>query len=168
MQILFYNFISLRLVMKNVFLKYMSALLAVWYCLSIIGFDVHSCTSTGSTFIASVLAGTTCDDIHPEHDCGGHKSCCCSHRCHEEMPSSKNVKEDESCCTNEIEVLQSEGVTMSNDDIYSPFCFAYAFVDVVNHYDALCRADMAVNLHYPDPGDFIVPDLQAVLSIWRI
>ena len=155
--------------MKNVFLKYISALMAVWYCLSIIGFDVHSCASTGNTFIASVLAGTSCDDIHPEHDCSVHKpSCCCSHGCHEEIPSSENVKDDTCCCTNEIEVLQSEGVTVSNDDVYSSFCSAYAYSDVVGHYDATPQVEMALNFRHPGPGNFIVPDLQAVLSIWRI
>ena len=49
--------------MRNIVMKYLAALLVVWYSLSIIGFDVHSCTKTGETFVASIAAGVSCEDM---------------------------------------------------------------------------------------------------------
>jgi hypothetical protein len=148
--------------MKNVFFKYLSALLAVWYCLSIIGFDVHSCNTTGNIFVNSVLSGTSCDEVHPEHDCEGHGSCCCSHKC------CDNDKADEGCCTNEIEVLDSESVLYAEDDLCDLFCCAVDFSYFVNDFTQLLDSEAAYVLCYPDPGERPLPDLQAVLNIWRI
>lgn len=68
-------------------MKYLSILMAVWYCLSIIGFDVHSCTVTGESFLASTYLGTSCKEIHPEHSCQDHGSCCQHHQLSCQTPS---------------------------------------------------------------------------------
>ena len=147
--------------MKSMFLKYISALLAVWYCMSIIGFDVHSCTSTGNIFVNSVLGGITCDDIHPDHDCSGHGSCCKSHKCCDH-------KTEDDCCTDEIEVLDSESVLTSDDDV----CFLCGSEPVAAalfaSYDLQPDFFRAEILYHPDPEYLKAPDQQAVLGIWRI
>lgn len=154
--------------MKSVFLKYVSALMAVWYCLSIIGFDVHSCTVTGSTFVNSVLSGVECEDVHPEHDCCCHGSCChsgCSHD--HKVPSKENVK-DKECCTNEIEVLDSEVVISVEDEGCSMSDAAWAVAFVVNDYTGSVNAEAEYLSYSPGSGILRQPDLQAVFSIWRI
>ena len=155
--------------MKSVFLKYVSALMALWYCLSIIGFDVHSCTVTGSTFVNSVLNGTTCEEVHPEHDCCCHGSCChnaCRHD--HEAPSSEEVDENDECCTNEIEVLDSEGVAAAEDNACDMHDATSALAFVENDYNSLLRTESAAVSYKPDSGHFRQPDILAVLSIWRI
>lgn len=155
--------------MKSVFLKYVSALMALWYCLSIIGFDVHSCTVTGSTFVNSVLNGTTCEEVHPEHDCCCHGSCChnaCSHD--HEAPSSEEVDENDDCCTNEIEVLDSEGVAAAEDNACDMYDATSVLAFVENDYNSLLRTESAAVSYKPDSGHFRQPDILAVLSIWRI
>jgi hypothetical protein len=155
--------------MKSVFLKYVSALMALWYCLSIIGFDVHSCTVTGSTFVNSVLNGTTCEEVHPEHDCCCHGSCChsaCSHD--HEAPSSEEVDENDDCCTNEIEVLDSEGVAAAEDNACDMHDATTVLAFVENDYNSLLRTEAATVSYKPDSGHFRQPDILAVLSIWRI
>lgn len=152
--------------MKSAFLKYVSALMAVWYCLSIIGFDVHSCTMTGSTFVNSVLGGVECEDVHPEHDCCCHGSCChsgCNHG--HDIPSDENVSKRE-CCTNEIEVLDSEVVVSAEEDQFNMPAATFAFVE--NDYIPMIYAEEAYVSDSPDSGSLRRPDLQAVLSIWRI
>ena len=150
--------------MKNMLLKYMSALLAVWYCLSIIGFDVHSCASTGNTFVSSILAGTSCEDIHPEHDCTCHGSCCHSH----EEPSSDGIEKNHDCCTNEIEVLESEGVAHSNDEVYGTLCCSFEFSYIKSDLSVFLRECTYEVFCHPDSWDVVRPDQQAVLSVWRI
>lgn len=150
--------------MKNVVLKYMSALLAVWYCLSIIGFDVHSCETTGDTFVTSVLAGTTCDDIHPEHDCCSHGSCCGDH----ESSCCGDHDEDDDCCTNEIEVLDSVVVTNADEDDDVQFSQMLSCLFIESSYDVLLFIESIESSYIPDLGRVIQPDHQAVLNIWRI
>lgn len=145
--------------MKSVFLKYVSALMTVWYCLSIIGFDVHSCSTTGNTFVNSILSGVTCEDIHPEHDCCSHSSCCSKHKSHEE---------DDDCCTNEIEVLDSEGLSYSNDDVSVILAASSELVFIEHDYSIMLHADVADASYKPDSGVLRRPDIQAVLKIWRI
>ncbi len=149
--------------MKNVVLKYVSALLAVWYCLSIIGFDVHSCTTTGSIFVNSVLNGTTCDDIHPEHDCCGHGGCCSHHADEDGLRSA-----DKECCTNEIEVLDGVVVTVADENDHLQFTDALSCLFVESNYDVLLLAESIDFSCAPGSGRVLVPDYQAVLNIWRI
>lgn len=148
--------------MKNVFLKYMSALLAVWYCMSIIGFDVHSCNATGNIFVGSVLSGTACVDIHPEHDCAGHGSCCSSHSCCE------HEKAEDDCCTNEIEVLDCESVVFSDDDVCDLLAYTPDLTFSIIDLGLLPVGSVQQVLYYPDPWEYSASDQQAVLSIWRI
>ncbi len=163
--------------MKNMVLKYVSALLAVWYCMSIIGFDIHSCKATGNVFVNSVLSGTTCDDIHPEHDCDGHKSCCSSHSsactssCCHSVPSTASesiCSEDEDCCTNQIEVLESEGVAVSGDETCCQLTATLAFSYSDNNDRLPHSLNVAHKVYYPALGHICRLDSQAILNIWRI
>ena len=149
--------------MKSIVLKYVSALLAAWYCLSIIGFDVHSCTATRSVFVNSVLLGVTCDEIHPEHDCSGHGSCCTHHNAEDSMEIT-----DDGCCTNEIEVLDSVVVTNADEDDYIQFSQMLSCLFIESNYDVLLFSESKESSYIPDLGRVIQPDCQAVLNIWRI
>lgn len=162
--------------MKRMFPKYVAALLTVWYSLSIIGFDVHSCAATGDTFVNSVLSGLTCEDIHPEHDCSGHGSCCGSHRCHDHKSHASSccgdqdapsVAHDDDCCTNDIEVLDSESLTVQDDydfELYVSDAFQY----IKNYYDCHLFAEGTHLYGSSDSWKSAGPDSQAVLNIWRI
>lgn len=152
-------------------MKYLAAVLVVWYSLSIIGFDVHSCTKTGETFVASIAAGVSCEDIHPEHSCSSHGSCCghshvkdcCGHDAINEVAS-------DDCCQDDFHVLAFTGAVSPNDyrydDCASDFV-AYATESLVQILvPAYSNEDL---IKFKDPGSgIIVPDPQALLSIWRI
>lgn len=149
--------------MKNVVLKYASALLAVWYCLSIIGFDVHSCEATGDIFVNSILSGTTCDDIHPEHECCGHGTCCGGHG----SSCCGDHQEDDGCCTNDIEVLDDDALANADDD-HLQFSETLSCLFVESNYDVLVFSESIEFSYEPDSGRVMRPDLQAALNIWRI
>ena len=145
----------------------MSALLVVWYSLSIIGFDVHSCKSTGEVFVASLAGGITCEDIHPDHSCKSHGGCRCGH--HEHGAEANVGKSD--CCTNDLQILELTGVCMSSQQRFSDDgqSVDYAFnVDLVAEtvIPALQRP-LLMYLKHPDPG-VVMPDRQAFFSIWRV
>lgn len=161
-------------------MKYLSILMAVWYCLSIIGFDVHSCTVTGESFLASTYSGTSCNEIHPEHSCQSHGSCCqhhtlsCSHAsscCHTASCNHERVEVAESqCCTNEIHVLTTISLTsMDGQRHYGEWnsshcpCLLHLMSEVVPYHYGSSEHTFLL----PDSG-LRAPDRQALLNIWRI
>lgn len=155
--------------MKNVILKYVSAFLAMWYLLSITGFDVHSCSSTGNTFVSPVLTGTTCEDIHPDHDCTCHSishSCSCCHS--DKNAAAENIDKDHDCCTDEIEVLDGEVIVMSDDGGSIMAASSDLCLYVENYLDHLLHCKRNQVSYNPDSGSLKEPDLQAVLNVWRI
>lgn len=161
--------------MRRMFVKYMSALLVVWYSLSIIGFDVHSCNATGEVYVASLAGGIACEDVHPDHSCAHHGACCSHHHenscCHHRHHDSDSRISDQNCCSNDVQVLQLTGVVISEDESYGSDvrvhqtdCYAYLTIDSATQ--ALQRRYHKY-LEYPDPG-VTMPDRQAFLNIWRV
>ena len=163
------------------FVKYMSALLVVWYSLSIIGFDVHSCRSTGEVFVASLAGGISCEDVHPDHSCSSHGSCCghaesacCEHKAepccgHEESRSDTQVTND-GCCSNDLQVLELTGVYASSEresDIDHSDAYVLN-VDLVaeTRVPSMQKSLLTFSKH-PETGA-VMPDRQAFFSIWRV
>ena len=150
--------------MKNVIIRIMSLLVILCYSLSIIGFDVHTCKGSGRSFVVAFFEGMNCEDIHPEHDCSDHGTCCRHH----ESSCCGDHEEDDDCCTNEIEVLDTVVVTNADEDghILFPEMLSCLFIEC--NYDVLLFPESIESSYIPDSGRVIQPDCQAVLNIWRI
>ena len=159
--------------MRKMFVKYMSALLVVWYSLSIIGFDVHSCKSTGEVFVASLAGGISCEDVHPEHSCRAHGSCCghetepcCGHSDHQ--GESQVGKSD--CCSNDLQVLELTGVYASSErSTDNDHADSYVLdVDLFAEMSIpAVQRPLLTFLKQPDTW-VVMPDRQAFFSIWRV
>ena len=159
--------------MRKMFVKYMSALLVVWYSLSIIGFDVHSCKSTGEVFVASLAGGISCEDVHPEHSCRAHGSCCghdmttcCGHE--GQQTGSQVSKSD--CCSNDLQILELTGVSVSHErDTDNDHADEYVLnVDLFAEMTIpAVQKPLLTFLKHPDTG-VVMPDRQAFFSIWRV
>ena len=163
-------------------MKYASALLVLWYSLSVIGFDVHSCTSTGEVFVASLAGGITCEDIHPEHSCKSHGGCCghhdvspccanhhassCCDNKHASEQSDCQVAKEE-CCTNDLQILQLTGVIGSGNERFDVNDHEHQFTFDVDMAMELAMPALLKYLEHPDPG-VVMPDRQAFFSIWRV
>lgn len=153
-----HKLLPLQIGMKNVLMKYLSVLMTVWYCLSIIGFDIHSCVRTGERYVTSAIGGVECIDIHPEHSCHAH------HHEGEEV-------EDPDCCTNDIIVLFAETLVSSDNHRHASDCGADCCSCVPclisdaspRHYAHSFTFDLSL----PDSG-WHMPDRQSFLNIWRI
>lgn len=92
--------VSLQIMAKQIFIKFVSALVCMWYCVSIIGFDIHTCRNAEKSYVLSVMQSYSCVDIHPERLCEDDMEDCCAHvgqEVYEENPFS--------CCSDEYEVL---------------------------------------------------------------
>ena len=160
--------------MRKMFVKYASVLMALWYSLSVIGFDVHSCKSTGEVFVASLASGITCEDIHPDHSCKSHGGCSCGHHggdcdSHEHGEGTHVGKSE--CCTNNLQILELTGVYTSSQQRYTDdgYSIDYALngnLAVEVALPALQRPSLTFFKH-PDPG-VVMPDRQAFFSIWRV
>lgn len=158
--------------MKNVMMKISAFLLAIWYCMSIIGFDVHTCMESGESFVVTVLEGTDCGDIHPEHTCCAdvvsHCCSCCHHDDTSEHDGTASVEEQD-CCHDDIQVLVLTGGRSDDDsrhhyDMVSmyPAVSADPYFPITprNSYNSLC--------FMPDSGLIVPGESQSFLSVWRI
>lgn len=164
-------FVPLQISMKNLLTSLSALLLVVWYSLSIIGFDVHTCTASGEVYIATVASGFTCEDIHPaSHRTGthpAHSGCSCCH-CHKEDASRVA---SESCCSDQYHVVALTGVRGTQDadeDLLLQCPVAILPLDgsdkITSHiFDNGLRAFCK-----PGSGGLTPHDVQAVYNIWRI
>lgn len=145
-------FVFLQVMMRSMSMKYCAVLLALWYLMSIIGFNVHICHSAHH------------DVHHNISHVGDHQDCCCHHE-------KADPEISFSCCTDEYHVLSLSGMVSSNEnDVEQSVCadsqiFAGYIPDV-------CISFNENRIHkirsLPDSGLIAGGDVQSVLSIWRI
>ncbi len=156
--------------MKNVIIKTLAVLLTVWYSMSVIGFDVHTCSGSGRSFVTTFIGGLACEDIHPEHSCG-HASCCHDSRedCCSHTGSSVKAK---SCCSNDYRALDLTGTLSSNDHDHSDECSCGICPCVgfpVCEAPALFAEDYTkTHIQRPESGVGSACERQAALRVWRI
>ena len=160
--------------MNKLVTKIFAALLVGWYLIGIIGFDVHTCSGSGRSFVVAFFEGMTCEDIHPEHSCDPaaccadkHEahSCCCHH--HEGFSVSSK-----SCCSNDYLALEIAG-TISQDDHrhYDECACGHCPCHILhsNEVNTLFETSIiTAYVHKPDSGYGMACDRQAAFGVWRI
>lgn len=143
-------------------------LLIVWYCFSIIGFNVHTCNASGRSFIATFISGLECSDIHPEHHhCDGHcchhsDDCACHHHDHCTIKSAD-------CCSDDHMSLEITGAVSHDGQQEQDFqgCELY----VAEESYSVCALSCSYVRTVHEPGlsvPIVYGDVQSLLSIWRI
>ena len=146
-------------------MKISAVLLAVWYCLSIIGFGVHTCQSSGQTFIAMFTDGASCSDIHPEHHC-------CKTKCHEQSQCDADCSiELQKCCSNEYHMIQLSGCLSSVESDLDAFK-----LEMLSTYVSLQPVYVSYGQLYTedfkfwnsDSGDVSPCDPQVTFGVWRV
>ncbi len=165
-------------------LTYLSAmLLVIWYSLSIIGFNVHTCKGSGRVFVTTFAEGTTCADIHPEHHCGHachHDSSCChdmrsccgqgadSGKGRSDVPDTSFDLRD--CCTDSYQVIALTGCRSYDDghdlDCCGGGCSVPVYADASYLLDAIKYK--VSNYYHSDSGGAVPRDCCVTFGIWRI
>lgn len=168
--------------MKGIMMKICAVLLAVWYCMSIIGFDVHTCNGTGRTFVATFAEGLTCEDIHPEHHCTpgqcrtSHDAGCCHEDCcsHSEKTcghEGESELDSPSCCSDSYQSILLTGFRADDDHRHYDECHCGNCPCVIQESLAsladrgLAASNMSFYLYI---GDIVPCDPQVAFSVWRI
>lgn len=159
---------------KIVLIKFVSVFLTVWYLMSIIGFDVHTCRGSGCTFVTTFLEGMSCSDVHPEHVCDAGLCCsealeahsCCEHSRHGECIGYH------SCCSNDYQVLHLTGTLSSEDHRHHDECSCGHCPCVEFPMSMVLQPSSSSSLfsyiHKSDSGLIVRGDVQSLLNIWRI
>lgn len=158
-----YDFVSLRIGMKNILTQMTALLLVLWYSLSIIGFDVHTCHSSGRSFVRVIVENMSCEDIHPEDDCCSHEHACpcCRHE--------KDSEEEDGCCSDVYKVLSLTGERNSHDYI--------SLLDMQGMNVPAIIPLKVTSFEMPSSdagkvllcsGDLSEPDYLSYYSVWRI
>ena len=156
---------------REVMMKISAMLLVVWYCMSIIGFDVHTCMTSGESFVVTVLEGTDCGDIHPEHTCCADALSHCCSCCHHDGPSEHDGAvslEEQDCCQDDIQVLVLTGGRSDDESRHHyDMVSLYASVAVEPCFSVASR-NFFNSLSMPDSGLIVPGESQSFLSVWRI
>ena len=150
--------------MKKTLIAVSAMLLVVWYSLSVIGFDVHTCRDSGQTYIATVASGFSCEDIHPETH--AHTGCKCCHS-HESETAQLDTKP---CCSDDFQVIVLTGVRGSQEQEDSDSRTHVPFVGVPYlplYTSDVFNSDLRV-FYNPRSGDIVPRDVMALYNIWRI
>ena len=163
-------FVSLQVGMKKVFTSIAAVLFGLWYLLSVIGFDVHTCTSSGRTFIATVASGFSCEDIHPSqhvHD-SCHSGCACRHQ-EPEKSESDSALGMKSCCSDDFQMILLTGTPVSeNDNLIEVFAGQFVILADSMEADRPFGLPETSVFHKPRSWIGLPPDMQASYCIWRI
>ena len=137
--------------MTNMPMKLCAVLMALWYLMSIIGFNVHICYS--SHHVSDHVS-------HVEE----HQDCCCHHE-------DEDPKVAFACCSDEYHVLDVLGTVSSNENEIEGSVCADSQV-CAGYVSDVCISINENRIHtistLPDSGLTAIGDVQSVLSIWRI
>lgn len=161
---LVFFFLHLQVDMKDALMKISAILLVIWYCLSIIGFDVHTCSETGDSFVHMSFTSHSCHDIHDDH-CDW----ACEHEHDEHCEEPVEHHHDGRCCEDEYQVISLTGLR-SDDDSNGSFHGGECPCIMETECDTFALLADIFDYRYfeePDSG-LIVADAQPLLSIWRI
>lgn len=155
--------------MKNVITSLAAVLLVIWYSLSVIGFDIHTCSSSGQTYVATVVSGFSCEEIHPEHhhDADAHDhsgcGCCCSHR--SDAPSLDRTP----CCTDDFQVITLTGLPCQETDGDSSSVPVPSYCTPDDSFRSMDVSHACPEILISSRVRDIGPrNLQASYSVWRI
>lgn len=151
------SLLYLHAMLRNGIIKVVSLVLAIWYLLCVLGFNVHFCNVSGESVVESLVSGPVQGDVHrgcPHDMQPGH---------HDRELSGK------ACCTDNIKVLSLTGREEDDNDGCGPVCghfLAYVTIDGIYHQDA-----SAVLLRRAQDCS-IIPDIPdnifSLFSVWRI
>lgn len=165
--------------MKNLGIRIFAFMLVVWYCLSIIGFGVHTCSESNRSFLTTFISGISCEEIHPSVLCKSpccsaekHEKCCCHHSSEEDVESQAIVEfkvGNKTCCNNDYQQITLTGSGLSNISEQSAvpvdmlaLCSTLSFDFNDSFYSKIIQARSL-----PEQG-ICVGELRPLLSIWRI
>lgn len=157
-------------------MKICAVLLVLWYCMSIVGFDLHVCNGSGRTFVTTFAEGITCADIHPEHRCGHschHESACCHQEpdcCNDRGHESGISVDSEDCCTDSYQVIVLTGCRAQDDsdgsDVMDNVSATASSVHILYAHES---SKYRTSSHYkPDSGIPVPCDRCVTYGVWRI
>lgn len=165
--------------MKNLVTRVFAFMLVVWYCLSIIGFGVHTCSESNRSFLTNFISGVSCEDVHPSDVC---KASCCSAHKHKNSCSHHSADEskdeapvgmlkitNKTCCSNDYQQidLTGSGQVSVSEQSACPLTFIALCSTPSYKYDSVSFSKMIQTRALFD-ADLCVGKLRPLLSIWRI
>ena len=159
-----YNSIYLQFDMKKALINMSAFVLMIWYCLSVIGFDVHICGATGRVFVSPVMTAE-CYDSEQSEEC---RCGCCSHCC--DAGSNASGYSDNSCCSDDYQALIITGGASSENHRHFDECSCGLYPCVLMSESDVLKNVCVRTLSYrlPDKGLPSPSDFQAILSVWLI
>ncbi|MGM9735762.1 MAG: hypothetical protein ACI3ZL_05060 [Candidatus Cryptobacteroides sp.] len=156
-------------------IKVSAFLLVLWYCFSVMGFDVHTCSLSDSQFVSTFIEGFGCEDIHPGHDCehcSHHHDASCTDCGHGHPGNhSDGLFSENDCCSNQYYLLWITGSRADDehrhyDECHCGHCPCIEATLSLVEPAVLPQSSFSSN----GPAGRIVPtrDVLSVSGVWRV
>lgn len=156
--------------MNKIHIKVFSCLMALWYLVSVVGLNVHTCSGTGEVFVKSLVAGTSCEMIHPSHGCHSEDACCCCCE-HEQAHDAEEGLSQKDCCDNEAVMLVHNGCTEDSILLSQLMAQALDMNCIAPEIFALqspAKDFIQRKISEPDSSPQIQRDILSEISTWRL
>ena len=106
--------------MKEKLTQSFAFLMLAWYCLCLVGFDVHTCRISGERVFSPLVVSADCEDLH-HHDGHHHHSsfacgCCLPS---EEHSDCEAFVSEETCCSDDILIPELAAPDSSREEVHS-------------------------------------------------
>ena len=158
--------------MKNIGTRVFAAVFVIWYSLSIIGFGVHTCSSSNRCFLTTFISGDSCEDVHPADKCG---KACCEKKSHQHVCKSCCNQSDgpmlsqTKCCYDDYQQIVVTGSGQNNGakNFMMPLCLGVCADISSVSLDSLSYSKGILARALPD-SIVSMAKLRPLLSIWRI
>lgn len=99
---------------NTVLTKVLAAVTILFYVAATVGFDIHTDSEHGRTYIHSLLSDLSCESIHPDTPC-------CHHHDGECGCEDRGCEDDEDCCSDDSEQLDAPGLVSHHAFINTDF-----------------------------------------------
>lgn len=149
--------------MRSICTYAVAAFMLLWYSWSIIGFNVHTCSGSGETYIATLTGGFSCEDIHPDHQ-ESECTCCCS-----DEPEKKLFDEElNNCCTNDYQVILLTGVKAEEKDYRVVYGSDLSHSAILYSVEKSSAQSLKKTFDIYNQGFAQINDIQRMYGVWRI
>lgn len=172
--------------MKEKFTKSFAFLMLAWYCVCLVGFDVHTCFRSGESIVSSLLVGADCEGLH--HHCEGDRhsvgeSCRCgallsdSAKCFSESPagsSDLSVCPGTPCCSDDVILFDVVASGSAREDVHAHHghctCHCGFCPDGIDDGMTLSDASFAPSSVPLPVENQLLPSCveRSVISVWRL
>ncbi|MGN0188315.1 MAG: hypothetical protein ACI395_02245 [Candidatus Cryptobacteroides sp.] len=161
--------------MKEKLTQSVALLMLAWYCLCLVGFDVHTCRISGESVLSPLVVSSDCEDLH-HHDSHHHHSgmacrCCLPDEGHSDCEA---IVTEDACCSDDILIPELAATESEREEVHSHHghctCHCGLCPDGIEVGRVLLAASfLPSSVPIPDENPLLPSRVErSAISVWRL